>query len=277
MHPLWNIINPTSQILHRDIKPENLIWDKDKHLWVVDLGICWFSNMQPPVSITRDGEAIGPGSFLLLPEYEGASMDKHDQRSDVAMCCAIFIDLLRPWSNRRGGDRSLEALVLSLSADKHLLSALTNSGAPVYDVLLKGLSVDLKQRHNSIQDLQVDFTNAMRGFDIPPTGRPSAPLKVSSSWWNVNLIRDALAEELQEGKKFSMKTSARIRELRFLRSEFTNVQGNDVTVMLVLRGFVIDVVVNEESPCTIILYGIADCPALQRALANVYQKLLASP
>jgi serine/threonine-protein kinase len=149
-------------IVHRDLKPENLLLDERDHVMIIDFGI---AKLGGDDAATRTiARAVSHG----FSPPEQALGTGTDQRSDVYALGATVYALLTGKPPPPAHERVTGAEIVPPST----LNA--EVGPELEAVLLKSLTLNILQRHESIEEFRQAML-ASCGHAVPAVGTASAP------------------------------------------------------------------------------------------------------
>ncbi|MCG8650747.1 MAG: serine/threonine-protein kinase, partial [Pirellulales bacterium] len=147
-------------VLHRDIKPANLIVNDDDQLWVTDFGV---SKAIESEAVTRTGDVVGTLRYMAPEQIVGVT----DVRSDIYSLGVTLYELL---AGRAAMDDASVRKALVERRPVPLPPPLRqlNPSVPrdLETILQTAMSVDMKQRYRSAQQLAQDLQACLNGEPI---------------------------------------------------------------------------------------------------------------
>jgi len=139
-------------IIHRDISPGNFIITEDDTLYLVDFGAATSLNesgLKNKHTFRHKG--------LDSPEYN--DMKSQGPWTDIYSICSTIVYLLTGEGVPKAGDRQMFDPVPSLLVGKSLSYRMQNA-------LIKGLSLNVKFRYDSVREFATDFLGIDEGSDF---------------------------------------------------------------------------------------------------------------
>ncbi len=170
-------------VLHRDLKPSNILMDDDGGAYLTDFGIArLMSDVGSGATITKQG-VVGTPSYMSPEQAQGQPLNN---RSDIYSLGVTLFEMAtgkRPFES----DTPYGIAVLQVTAPPPLPRSLNpDLSAPVEDVILKALSKNREQRHETAVQLaevlkdaaerKSNGSDTQRGFprpELPPRQPPS--------------------------------------------------------------------------------------------------------
>lgn len=139
-------------IIHRDIKPENLKLTDDNHIVLLDFGLSKDFDSRLITEPTASGSVVGYSPyFASMEQVRGTGTDA---RSDIYSLSATLYQLLTntmPIDSLTRADTMLGGAVDPLVGINEVNSEVTPA---ISDVILKGMSVRMDDRHSTASEMQ---------------------------------------------------------------------------------------------------------------------------
>jgi len=132
------------EIIHRDLKPSNVVFATiEKRFKIIDFGVSAFLDTDKHTKLTKTGEGVAGGAFIDPLLQENPKL--RDVRTDIYSVGAVWYWLL---SGRPPHGSNMREYLSKAS------SKLTESQI---DIVMKCLSGDIKERHDSCETLIDDI------------------------------------------------------------------------------------------------------------------------
>ena len=158
-------------IVHRDVKPANIRVTHEGEVKIMDFGIAHLQSS----TMTKSGLVLGTVHYMSPEQIEG---HKVDHRADIFSVGAIAYELI---SYKRAFDgESLTGVMYKIMHERPDPAPLadTEYSPELENIVMKALARDLRDRYQSLEDMQGDIEGLIRQAPtvVPERTSPAAAL-----------------------------------------------------------------------------------------------------
>ena len=147
-------------LVHRDLKPENLLVRRDGLLKILDFGLARSITPAEGRTATMPGTVMGTAPYMSPEQVLGKQAGPS---SDIFSLGTVLYELLTG-QHPFAADSAVETMHRILHDTPDAPSRLNRALSPEFDfVLSKALSKDVRRRHASMHDLDVDLESLEAG------------------------------------------------------------------------------------------------------------------
>src|SRR5262245_46256893 len=205
-------------IVHRDVKPANIRVTHDGEVKIMDFGIAHLQSS----TMTKSGLVLGTVHYMSPEQIEG---HKVDHRADIFSLGAIAYELI---SYKRAFDgESLTGVMFKIMHERPDPAPLSDTeySPELENIVMKALARDLRERYQSLDDMQVDIESLIRHTPTVVLERtaPTAPLlEQARSERGAGRLEEALrlAREALKGAPGSAEAAALVLDLEKAERSF---------------------------------------------------------
>jgi tRNA A-37 threonylcarbamoyl transferase component Bud32 len=179
-------------IVHRDVTPENIMVSFDGKVKLIDFGI---ARSAVDGTLTNVGVIIGRREYIAPESWEG---EKADRRVDIYALGVVLWELLT--------GRRLEGSTEVGPGKRPPDPSTVNAGIPpaVGQVVIRALAEAPNERFQNAEE----FRAALAPFGLPETNARADLVELLRANFQVDLLRDLLAQDVAEARQFLTASTA---------------------------------------------------------------------